>query len=85
MHLNAKDKNFDKFCNYDYKDSVYKAVDHFVGADKMVKIGSDTKREVPGYRLSRYACYLIVQNVEVKKFDKFHNYDYRNSGYRGMF
>ena len=63
----------------------YKVLDHFVGADKMVEIGSDTKREVPDYKLSRYACYLIVQSTEVKNFDSFHNYDYKNSGYRGMF
>lgn len=37
------------------------------------------------YKLSRYACYLIVQSAEVKNFDKFHNYDYKNSGYRGCF
>ena len=35
------------------------------------------------YKLSRFACHLIVQNVEVKNFDKFHNYDYKNSDYRG--
>ena len=42
-------------------------VDHFVGADKMVEIGSDTKREVPDYKLSRYACYLIAQNGDSRK------------------
>ena len=45
----------------------YKALDHFVGADKMVEIGSDTKREVPDYKLSRYACYLIAQNGDSRK------------------
>ena len=47
--------------------SDYKALDHFVGADKMVEIGSDTKREVPDYKLSRYACYLIAQNGDSRK------------------
>ena len=47
--------------------SGYKALDHFVGADKMVEIGSDTKREVPDYKLSRYACYLIAQNGDSRK------------------
>lgn len=47
--------------------SGYKALDHFVGADKMVEIGSDTKREVPDYKLSRYACYLIAQNGDPRK------------------
>ena len=49
------------------KSSGYKALDHFVGADKMVEIGSDTKREVPDYKLSRYACYLIAQNGDSRK------------------
>ena len=33
----------------------------------MVEIGSDTKREVPDYKLSRYACYLIAQNGDSRK------------------
>ncbi len=37
-------------------------LDHFVGADKIVKAGATTK-EVNDYKLSRYACYLIAQNV----------------------
>ncbi len=41
--------------------------DHFVGADKMVDIGSKTKREVRNYKLSRYACYLIAQNADSRK------------------
>ena len=28
----------------------------------MVQIGSNTKRKIQDYKLSRYACYLIVQN-----------------------
>ena len=34
--------------------------DHFVGVDKMVDIGSGAKRKQQDYKLSRYACYLIV-------------------------
>jgi DNA-damage-inducible protein D len=41
--------------------------DHFVGASKMVAIGSDAKREVEDMHLSRYACYLIVQNADPAK------------------
>jgi len=33
----------------------------------MVDIGSGAKREVPDVRLSRYACYLIVQNGDPSK------------------
>ena len=47
--------------------SGYKALDHFGGADKMVEIGSDTKRKVSDYKLSRYACYLIAQNGDSRK------------------
>ena len=33
----------------------------------MVQIGSNTRRKVLDYELSRYACYLIVQNGDPKK------------------
>lgn len=33
----------------------------------MVDIGSGAKREVPDVRLSRYACYLVVQNGDPTK------------------
>ena len=33
----------------------------------MVDIGSNTQREVLDYKLSRYACYLIVMNGNPKK------------------
>ena len=41
--------------------------DHFVGSDKMVEIGSKTKRKIEDYKLSRYACYLIAQNGDSRK------------------
>ena len=47
--------------------SNYNILDHFVGADKMVNIGSKTSRKVKDYKLSRYACYLIVQNADSRK------------------
>ena len=33
----------------------------------MVEIGSKTRRQVLDYELSRYACYLIVQNGDPRK------------------
>jgi len=42
--------------------SNYSILDHFVLKDKMVSIGSNTTRKLQDYKLSRYACYLIVQN-----------------------
>src|SRR5579871_6241354 len=41
--------------------------DHFYHAVTMVDIGSDAKREVEDMHLSRYACYLIVQNADPSK------------------
>ena len=41
--------------------------DHFVGADKMVQIGSGAKRKQKDYKLTRYACYLIAQNGDSRK------------------
>lgn len=41
--------------------------DHFAHIRKMVKIGSGAARELDDLRLTRYACYLIVQNGDPKK------------------
>lgn len=40
---------------------------HFVEFDKMVELGSGAARRVTDYRLTRYACYLIVQNGDPSK------------------
>lgn len=42
-------------------------VDHFVDVSKMVSIGSNAQRKQDDYELSRYACYLIVQNADPRK------------------
>ena len=41
--------------------------DHFVEVVKMVELGSGSKRSIKDYRLSRYACYLVVQNGDPRK------------------
>lgn len=41
--------------------------DHFEDVLEMVEIGSGARRELPDVRLSRYACYLIVQNGDPGK------------------
>lgn len=41
--------------------------DHFAQVGKMVTIGSSATREVTDYKLSRYACYLIVMNGDSNK------------------
>ncbi len=40
---------------------------HFVDADDMVSIGSGAERSVNTVHLSRYACYLIIQNSDPNK------------------
>ena len=49
------------------KNSNNNVMDHFIGTDKMVSIGSNTTRSIIDYKLSRYACYLIVLNCDVRK------------------
>ena len=72
--MNAlKYKRWDKFCNVieSAKIACEKSscivTDHFSQVGKMVNIGSKTSRNIIDYKLSRYACYLIVQNSDPRK------------------
>lgn len=49
------------------KNTCISEVDHFVGVDKMVQIGSGAERKQKDYKLTRYACYLIAQNGDSRK------------------
>ena len=49
------------------QNSGFDTSDHFPDTKKMVDIGSSTKRHVKDYELTRYACYLIVQNGDPRK------------------
>lgn len=40
---------------------------HFREVTKMVELGNGTRREIPDWKLSRYACYLIAQNGDSRK------------------
>lgn len=42
-------------------------VDHFTRIGKMITLGKGGQRDVEDWRLSRYACYLIVQNGDPEK------------------
>jgi len=41
--------------------------DHFVGADQMIEIGKGGQRSVQTVMMSRYACYLVIQNADPSK------------------
>lgn len=63
-------RNFNKVINKakeSCENSKNNTLDHFVEVDKMVRIGSGAEREIKDIILSRYACYLIVQNGDPKK------------------
>lgn len=49
------------------KNSNQKLQDHFAGAGKMIELWKWGIREIPDYRLSRYAGYLIAQNGDPRK------------------
>jgi DNA-damage-inducible protein D len=41
--------------------------DHFVGSDQMIEIGKGGQRAVQTVMMSRYACYLVIQNADPAK------------------
>ena len=49
------------------ENSNHQISDHFVDANKMVTLGSGSRREVADMMLTRYACYLIAQNGDPRK------------------
>ena len=49
------------------KESKNNIDDHFAVQRKMIKLAKGAKRNVVDYKLSRYACYLIVMNGNPKK------------------
>jgi len=63
-------ENFNKVINKSKEACVNSNInveDHFRDVRKMVDIGSNTQREIEDIELSRYACYLIVQNADSRK------------------
>ncbi|MFT6259291.1 MAG: DNA-damage-inducible protein D, partial [Rickettsiales bacterium] len=49
------------------ENSKQRVLDHLVEATEMVAIGLGVSRDMPSFKLSRYACYLIVQNADPSK------------------
>jgi DNA-damage-inducible protein D len=49
------------------KNSGQRVKDHFVASNTMVNIGSGAQKTIDDIRLSRSACYLIVQNADPEK------------------
>ncbi len=49
------------------KNSGFVVPDQFVEVNKLIEHGKGGKRKVIDYKLSRYACYLIVQNGDPRK------------------
>lgn len=41
--------------------------EHFADAGKVLEVGNNAKMKVTDFHLSRYACYLIVQNADPRK------------------
>jgi peroxiredoxin len=40
---------------------------HFVDVNKMVSLGSGSERKIKDFALTRYACYLVIQNADPSK------------------
>ena len=73
IQLALEYKQWRRFCNAvdkakeACKNSGNSVSDHFADVGKMVNVGSGAEREINDIKLSRYACYLIVQNGDPRK------------------
>ena len=49
------------------KNSGYEITDHFAEVSKTIEMPKTALKQIVDYKLSRYACYLIVQNGDPRK------------------
>jgi len=49
------------------KNSGYEILDHFAEVSKTIDMPKSAKKQVVDFKLTRYACYLIVQNGDPRK------------------
>jgi DNA-damage-inducible protein D len=66
----AKWENFSKVIDramLSCKNSGRRLIDHFPEGRKLIEHGKGGERKLVDYKLSRYACYLIVQNGDPRK------------------
>jgi len=49
------------------KNSGFEVADHFAEVSKTIEMPKNAKKHIVDYKLTRYACYLIVQNGDPRK------------------
>lgn len=63
-------RSFDRVINnakISCQNNKFDVSDQFAEVGKLVSIGSKSTRKIKDYKLSRYACYLIVENSDPRK------------------
>ena len=63
-------RNFSKVvtqAQIDCETSGHAASDHFVDVNKLIVSGKGARRRIADVHLSRYACYLVIQNADPEK------------------
>ena len=49
------------------KNSGYELIDHFAEVSKTIDMPKTATKQIADFKLTRYACYLIVQNGDTRK------------------